>query len=244
MIILSEVYDEKTRQRTAVNIISIDVDDGESVVLFQLSNNGNYQIVGSCDDCLLLEHVEVEDVVSKHTIVRCSLNDGTLSEPVLSWNHGDLSYCCFEEKIYYSKNESTILEAVDIYDFNQEIVFDFGTEVEDVSIVGTVDGRILFRQYPSGNYGKYFNCKDGKSGEIRISAGLLGDTNDFYFISLGEKSVSYLQEINGNMVESTMGIVEYALIDKEDFWSNRNNFIRFEDAVYNSQLIFRESKIQ
>lgn len=244
LIILSEVYDEKTRQRTAVNIISIDVDDGESVVLFQLSNNGNYQIVGSCDDCLLLEHVEVEDVVSKHTIVRCSLNDGTLSEPVLSWNHGDLSYCCFEEKIYYSKNESTILEAVDIYDFNQEIVFDFGTEVEDVSIVGTVDGRILFRQYPSGNYGKYFNCKDGKSGEIRISAGLLGDTNDFYFISLGEKSVSYLQEINGNMVESTMGIVEYALIDKEDFWSNRNNFIRFEDAVYNSQLIFRESKIQ
>lgn len=241
LLLLTESYDKNTNERKTVQIESLDIDNQSMKTITSLSNDGNYQIVGSYENILVLDHYRSIDSEKVHDLLTFSLDEKSMSAPFLSWASGNISYCIVQDKVYFVAEES-LLRSVDIISEDQEDVYDFSSISTGLRIVGNIDNRILFQQYKSGEFGLWFNSISKEMGHLQLSVGILGQTENCYFVSLGEKIIPYEQEIQGKLVQGNLGVVNYALISKDDFWNNTPNFIVFDDHIYNSNMIFLENE--
>ena len=239
-------YDYDTRNLVGTDIVKINPLKKELHVIYSFDGSNQYTIVEAYDDEVIVEKTErLEERQKKNTYKTAyilSLSEESIISTSDKWSINEYSRAYKKSEIYYisPKNENIIH-----YSLKQGTKTIIGSVTEygaNPQIVGIYDDRLMIRLDNEDRFGLYFDLNTKKLNKLTLPVGIIGETETSFFIATGEKKVDYKQEINGRLVESSMGVVEYALISKVDYWANKPNYQPFSDTVYTSGMIYRENE--
>ena len=238
-------YDCDTKDLIGTDIVKINLIEKVLSVIYSFEGKEQYTLAAAYDDEIIVEKTErIEEDQGTNTYKTAyilSLSEATVTFMSDKWNIKEYSRAYKDSDVYYvSKNDENIIRYTLKEDIKQIIgsVADFGVNPQ---IVGIYDDNLLIRVDNDEGYGLYFEIDTGEIHKLTLPVGIIGETERDFFVATGEKTVNYLQEIDGKLVEAKMGVVEYALISKDDYWANKPNYQPFVDTIHVPGMIYRDN---
>ncbi|MDD2993516.1 MAG: hypothetical protein PHG73_08245 [Pygmaiobacter sp.] len=238
---------------TEFQLLRVYTTTGEKNLVDQFPYDADYNVVGCFPKGLLITTVTTKNDKTQswkelyenqvYTLNRYFLDTGKL-EPILTWKQGDILGVPDNEKFYYWERSTCTIKSLDIATLEKRTiaqnVFSQNLAQGAIKVTGSYDSHILFLVSDESYDSSTLFAIDLSSGLLSTlkmqcedrKISIFAEGPDCFVVNAGENSVSVPDvAIDGTPMETMIQEHKMALITKEDYWNNRENFIEIQDRV-------------
>lgn len=250
-------YDADAMQITNTTLCRTNFSKNKLEYLYELEKGNEWNIIGVYPDGIILQrswlpaehakkNMQEQLPYLQYELQLYSLKENRLIDTDFAWNQGELSFVLDQGIVYFVKNGDICLYAHDLQTGDERIVTNniFGeiqTEPETSVLINSEihDNHIIFSGLNSEHTRHYsYNLTSQKTMPLtlsfehegaEISVSISAETDKYFLVSGGIITIPIsCTGTDGSLYTIDSPMIEYMLIEKDDYWNCVPNYIPFD----------------
>ncbi len=224
-------------------LTKLDVNNGSIDNIYNFENYDNLKLLKGYDNQIILYnavHDKENQMTDKFNIYKFDILTQKLTK-IIELSILNNSFVIGKDCLYFSNKSNNLIKKI-YFDNLDEVTLLNSEIVSQITLYDYYDNRIIASFITDDNDFEYISIDSNgniyplehyysKNGGLKFM-GIFGETDDDFIISIQDTIVDYTMKNSvGSYDTIKMPIMNFALINKEDYWNNKPNYRLFIDSV-------------